>query len=436
MITLVYSQILASELITEYYICGMQKTSDLYIAPEAMEPLFPEDPSGTIEAIATNLLEKIAALNASTNAITRAAIAQFLAPVSGYYAAVLEDDNIRPLSVVKAQNGQFEKDKETASAQLKLLAEKMVEDRIKTLLANPDNEEIPAAAGFLKSVHEQFFTSLQSLATAHEIPLTGSEQQAGNYRLEDLRFGKGMSPYFGSLPFFMSEFENAYDPASKANKSKIRRIINIAVAHHRLLWIQPFANENQRVVRLYAEACLHFEHLNPHGLWSLSRGLARNKSTFIEKMENAGLKRLNAMDGRGNLSNKHLIEFCIFYLNTALGQVKFMLRMLDTDGMVKRISNFVDLMVSRNNMRSEAKYILTDVFLKGKISKPDAMRITGTSDKTLKLITDDLIEKQLLVAKKEGILMMYYVAYPLVYAPLLFPGLFPADEEIEMMDGY
>ena len=108
--------------------------------------------------------------------------------------------------------------------------------------------------------------------------------------------------------------------------------------------------------------------------------------------------------------------------------------MLDTDGMVKRISNFVDLMVSRNNMRSEAKYILTDVFLKGKISKPDAMRITGTSDKTLKLITDDLIEKQLLVAKKEGILMMYYVAYPLVYAPLLFPGLFPADEEIEMME--
>jgi len=169
-------------------------------------------------------------------------------------------------------------------------------------------------------------------------------------------------------------------------------------------------------------------------LWSLSRGLARNKSTFIEKLHNAGLKRINAMDGRGNLSNKYLIEFCIFYLNTALGQVKFMLRTLETENMVKRIGNFVDLMVLREKMRNEAKYLLTDVFLKGKISKPDAMRITATSDKTLKLITDDLIGKKLLIAKKEGILMQYYVNYPMVVAPLLFPGLFPADMEIEMMD--
>jgi Fic family protein len=424
-----------SELQSETYLWRMSKQLDLYIAPEAMEPLFPDDPAGTIDALATELLEKIAALNATTNAITRDAIASFLGPVSGYYTGVLEAEEMSPADVISAYQNQLSGHPKTAEAQLKLIAEKAVLGNINSTLADAENDEIPASAGFLKSIHNMYFSSLTEAANQHQISVgTIPPTRPGEYRDIDLMFGKFWSPYFGSLPFFMSEFENAYDPGSKANKSKIRRIINIAVAHQRLSWIQPFSTDNQRLVRLYAEACIRYENLNPNGLWSLARGLARNKTTYFEKLENAGLKRLNAMDGRGNLSNKYLVEFCIFYLNTALGQVKFMLRTLETENMLKRINNFVDLMVSRGNMRSEAKYLLTDVFLKGKISKPDAMRITGTSDKTLKLITDDLIEKQLLTAKKEGIVMMYYVQYPVVYAPLLFPGLFPADKEIEMME--
>ncbi len=408
---------------------------DLYIAPEAMEPFFPDDVSGTIETLATELLEKIAALNAVGNPITREAIRQFLVPVEGFYKSILFDQNLMPEDVRDFFKGKLSVDAPTRLKQLQLDAAQQVLKNLKAVLDNPENDDIPASAGFLKQLHKDYRSIFKSAAEQHELNTEISiEKHAGNYRETDVAFGQGMSPYFGSLPFFMSEFENAYDPAAKSNKSKIRRIINIAVAHQRLLWIQPFAAENERIALLYAEACIHYENLNHAGLWSLSRGLARNKSTFTEKLHNAGLKRINAMDGRGNLSNKYLIEFCIFYLNTALGQVKFMLRTLETENMVKRIGNFVDLMVSREKMRSEAKYLLTDVFLKGKISKPDAMRITATSDKTLKLITDDLISKKLLVAKKEGILMMYYISYPMEVAPLLFPGLFPADMEIEMMD--
>ena len=419
----------------ETYLCRMSKQMDLYIAPEAMEPFFPDDAAGTIETLATELLEKIAALNAIGNPITRDAIRQFLVPVEGYYKGILHDENLLPDEVQDFFDGKLSADAPTRLKQLKLEAEQQVLKNLRLILDNPENDDIPASAGFLKKLHKDYLKTLTTIGEQHELTTeVNTSKIAGLYRETDVAFGQGMSPYFGSLPFFMSEFENAYDPGAKANKSKIRRIVNIAVAHQRLLWIQPFASENDRIARLYAEACIHFENLNNAGLWSLSRGLARNKSTFIEKLHNAGLKRINAMDGRGNLSNKYLIEFCIFYLNTALGQVKFMLRTLETENMVKRIGNFVDLMVSREKMRTEAKYLLTDVFLKGKISKPDAMRITATSDKTLKLITDDLIGKKLLIAKKEGILMQYYVNYPMVVAPLLFPGLFPADMEIEMMD--
>jgi hypothetical protein len=34
----------------------------------------------------------------------------------------------------------------------------------------------------------------------------------------------------------------------------------------------------------------------------------------------------------------------------------------------------------------------------------------------------------------EGITMMYYVDYSIKYSPLLFPGLYPSQKEIDMMD--
>ena len=107
---------------------------------------------------------------------------------------------------------------------------------------------------------------------------------------------------------------------------------------------------------------------------------------------------------------------------------------VDTESMLTRIDRFVDLMVSKNKLKIETKYILTDVFLKGKISKKEAMRITNTSDKTLKANIDSLIALNLINAKMEGVVMMYYVNYSIKYSPLLFPGLYPSQKEMDMMD--
>jgi hypothetical protein len=100
---------------------------------------------------------------------------------------------------------------------------------------------------------------------------------------------------------------------------------------------------------------------------------------------------------------------------------------------VERIEGFAELMVIKKKLKPQIKYILIDVFLKGKITKVDAMRITNTSDKTLKLIIDSLIELDLIDTVKEGVNMVYYVKFPVNFSPLLFPGIYPADKEIEMI---
>jgi hypothetical protein len=177
-----------------------------------------------------------------------------------------------------------------------------------------------------------------------------------------------------------------------------------------------------------------FENVHSAGLWSISRGLARYNEDYKTKLANADLQRYNDYDGRGNLSNKFLIEFCEFFLSTAIDQIDFIYKAVGTDNMLNRIAGFVDLMVLKGKIKPEAKFILSDVFLKGKISKSEAMRITDTSDKTLKNITDSLTEMELLIPKKEGISMMYYAKYPITYSPMLFPGLYPSDKEIDMIN--
>jgi hypothetical protein len=168
-------------------------------------------------------------------------------------------------------------------------------------------------------------------------------------------------------------------------------------------------------------------------LWSISRGLARTKEIYKAKLANADLVRYNNYDGRGNLSNKMLIEFCSYFLETAIDQVDYMYKMLDTETMLIRIEKFIDLMVLKNKLKIETKYLLTDVFLKGKISKKEAMRITNTSDKTLKVMIDTLTDFGLIKPKREGVTMMYYIDYSIKFSTLLFPGLYPSQKEIDMM---
>ena len=134
---------------------------------------------------------------------------------------------------------------------------------------------------------------------------------------------------------------------------------------------------------------------------------------------------------------KHFIItvlICTFFLKVAIDQITFMSKVIDAETMANRLEAFGELMALRNYIKPEAKYILIELFLKGKISKSDAMRITNTSDKTIKIIAESLIEMELLYTKKEGIHMMYYVHYPIRFSPLLFPGLYPGDKEIDMMN--
>ncbi|OFZ65860.1 MAG: hypothetical protein A3D92_07985 [Bacteroidetes bacterium RIFCSPHIGHO2_02_FULL_44_7] len=349
-----------------------------------------------------------------------------LGPVNAYYSNLIE---VPGNGIQKLKHGE-EKNTALPGMNRSIHEEVKAYNAIsKRFRSSPDMSEkliMPYSTRFIQQLHAEFYTQLPE-----EVRLNKGKDghwkiaPSGTFRAEGLEIGNHLAPPPERLSSYMERFEEFYNPTSNLNRSKIKRIISIAASHHRLAWIHPFSNGNGRIVRLFSEACLLNEKLDASGLWSMSRGLASNKEEYLTRLAKADSPPSGDFDGRGKLSKQMLIEFCIFFLQTAISEIDFMYATLDLHGLLNRIQKFGHMMAAKGDLRPEATIVLCELFLKGQLSKVDAMKITDLSDKTLKITIDALQEMGLLTSKKEGVKMSYYPQYTAKYSSALFPELLP-----------
>ena len=405
-----------------------------YRDPIAMEPLFPSDPSGELEHLATELVRASAKLSAAMHPVTRSAVVELVRPMNSYYSNLIEGHDTHPLDIEKALHSDFSKDKEKRDRQQEAVAHIAVHRELYTRWEAGHSPANPASTVFLKELHKAFYDHLPAtfkwVKSMNGTPFT---LVPGAFRDTEVEVGRHVAPAHEAVPAYMDRFAAFYDPDAPANRSDLRRIIALAAAHHRLVWIHPFPDGNGRVVRLFSDACFLHEHLDAAGLWSISRGLARSRDTYREKLAAADAGRMGDHDGRGNLSNKSLVEFCHYFLKTAIDQINFMHGSFQLDGVLDRMHAYVDHMATAKRMHTSARYLLEAVFLRGTITRQDAERLTGTSHKTLKKITDQLVGMGLLnEEKKEGLPLLFHASYSLRSSPWIFPGLYPGNKEVEI----
>jgi Fic family protein len=405
---------------------------ELYTSPSSMTPLLPEDGTGLLENLAVKLVKKSSMLSATLNPITSSAISDFLRPMNSYYSNLIEGHDTHPIDIDKALKKVFSDDSTKRNLQEEARAHIEVHKDISNLIKLESSDIAPSSFLFIKDIHEKFYRHLpEDFKKTETKEGTIIDIIPGEIRKTEVEVGKHIGPDSKHIDSFISVFENTYN-TDNINK-KTSKIIAIAASHHRLAWIHPFVDGNGRVVRLYSDACFMHEDLDSSGLWSISRGLSRTEETYKSMLANADLKRRGDRDGRGNLSNKMLVEFCKYFLETAIDQIEYMYSVINEKEMLERIEDFCNLMVVKKKLRSEAKYVLKDIFLKGKITKADAMRITGSTDKTAKILTDEIEALGLLSSKLVGKEMTYFAKYPIEYSPSLFPGLYPTAKEIDMI---
>ena len=119
----------------------------------------------------------------------------------------------------------------------------------------------------------------------------------------------------------------------------------------RLLWTHPFLDGNGRVARLMSHAL--FKRLGiGTSLWSVARGLARDEAHYKALLAQADAPREGDRDGRGNLTQRGLIEFCQFFLDQSVDQIRVMSGLLKPATLLTRMEILVEEEYARSACRA------------------------------------------------------------------------------------
>ena len=303
---------------------------------------------------------------------------------------------------------------------IEALAHVQVQAKIDAMAANSQLAE-PASEDFIKWLHREFY--LGASTSMLEISGNGRSFQMvpGDWRSapeHNVAVGRHQPPESDRVHDFMLYFSTRYE-FSRLGRSA--RILAIPAAHHRFNYIHPFPDGNGRVSRLMSHAMAHIAGIGAHGLWSISRGLARglnSRNDYKRMMEYADLPRQGDLDGRGNLSQKVLTEFTTWFLQICLDQVLFMTGLFDIETLAMRLKQCVE----DAGIKLEGARLLEEALIRGQFDRGDAARITGLPERTARRVLAELSAVGLLGSDTpKGPVQL---RFPMKYQDTLFPRLF------------
>lgn len=394
----------------------------LYEVPQRIEPALIE---GDIpERVAAHAVELTAAAATFGNALhprSAASLADLVRIMNAYYSNLIEGHNTRPADIVRALEGHLDANTERRNLQIEAAAHVHLQRYIDELFAARHLPE-PASIAFLQDLHRRFYDDAPSATLTMKNGDRVFQMVPGHFRIDgvhDVVVGRHQPPSSARVADFMAYFAQRY---LFEERSMIARVLIAASAHHRFYYIHPFPDGNGRVSRLMSHAMLQYAGVGAHGLWSISRGLARgldDRGDYARMMDFADTPRENDLDGRGNLSLRALIVFVEWFLRVCLDQVRFMSSLFELNRLTERLRVYAE----RETEFGEAgARLLEEAAIRGEFERGAATRITGRPERSARRILSDLIEVGILSSDTpKGPVSL---RFPLPIAERLFPRIF------------
>lgn len=383
-----------------------------------MEPMLPAEGSEALTDLAFELVEKAAGFKGKLNPTVAGSVGDLVRSMNCYYSNLIEGHDTHPRDIDRALEENFAAEPQKRALQKEAVAHIKVQEMIDNGLA-PDNTALSSEYG--QWIHKEFCERLPDELLWVENPDTGDKIKVvpGVYRDGWVQVGRHIPPEAESIETFLSRFDEAYRPHML---SKVNKIIAVAAAHHRYLWIHPFYDGNGRVARLMSYAAFLNAGVGTN-LWSVARGLARNKEKYKKLLQAADSERRGDLDGRGSLSQEALIEFCEFFLKISIDQVEFMNELLDFKNLSERMRIHIEEEISKKNLPKGSFSLLREALLVGEFERGKAEELTGYKERAARAVLNALVKKGLLVSDtpKGSVRLGFPIDVVERWFPLLYP---------------
>jgi len=387
-----------------------------------MEPLLPVSGAPDLAEISVQIYKKSGELKASLpSEVVRREVAKLVREMNSYYSNLIEGHKTLPRDIEKALKQDFAEKEDDRRNQRMSVAHIRSEEAMRALLAeNPDTDVY--SSEFIGWLHKEFYSNLQE-SEWFTTSTTGKRYSIipGEWRDYNVEVGNHTPPDHTVLSDFLTRYQTVYQSDSI---HATNRLVALAAAHHRLAWIRPFGDGNGRVARLQSQAAMICAGIDGDGLWTLSRGLARARPQYYSALQAADRKRRGDLDGRGNLSDAALSEFCLFLLRQILDQIDFMISLVRPFDLQKRIENY--LRYERTDLgdkkATQFTRLLTTLCLQGEVARgevPHILGLKGTA--TRDVIRAALAEELVATSSEKGPLR---IAFPNKVVESYFPQLF------------
>ena len=390
------------------------------IEPCGIEEMIPE----ALTDLALTIREEASGIGAGLHPESLRELRGLVRIMNSYYSNLIEGHNTRPRDIEAALEGRAEETENRPLAE-EAAAHVRVQEWIDDLAERGALPE-PYTAEFAITLHRLFYERMpEELRHAEHggrrvAIVPGALRDPG----EEVQVGRHLPPSAERVPNFLAHYERRYRGLMSGATG---RILAIPAAHHRLNYIHPFLDGNGRVSRLVSHAMIRRAGIGGHGLWSISRGLARGleeRGEYKARMDAADAPRQGERDGRGNLSMSALQGFTAWFLTVMLDQIRFTRTIFDTHQLRTRY-----LALVRDVTAGDARAIaLVDHVLRyGELPRGEAGLVLRTSERTARTALRRLTEEGFLVSSSPKTPVR--IGFPLAYRERLFPNLF-AEEPI------
>ena len=388
------------------------KITHHYSQIHQFEPLLPQRKLDVLQDQALEVAEKSSRLGGGIHSSTISSIQGLVRSMNSYYSNRIEGQSTHPANIERALVQDFSDMPSTAKLQRIALAYINAEKELEKI--GGLGLENTLRSSILLEAHRALYGRLLPKDRTTE---EGRVIEPGLVRQENVTVGRHDPPLWTSVPDFLKRMDQIYAQPASSNQSLIR----VACAHQRMMWVHPFLDGNGRAVRLQTHLALL---PLTKGLWSMNRGLARQRDDYYAYLAAADQPRQGDLDGRGNLSEKTLWEWCQWFIGIAHDQVGFMEKMLNLSEMRRHIEALIFFRASQDKaIRKEAIAPLYHLYLAGPTKRGDFLQMTGLGERTARSLLSRLLETGLVMS--DGHKSPVQFAFPLDSLQFLLPNLYP-----------